>query len=331
MRALLIPTDGLPRTIDLPEGLEPLQVLVGGDIEPYPALDPNVTLWVNEDGISTRRPNRAVYATQEMIDAGYVSPSNWNRVLDPGECHTVLFGEIIATGYDPESGDNVDLTTEQIARLKGYFTYMSRPQSGKLEAIRISERKRRGESIGSDWDALELWIDRKVQLFSMLDKPMPAAFGGCHVIDGTFYVTEDDYKAVLPSAAERALFYLLANADRDSMCEMDRRDIIAHQRDEEWLLGWADDHRPGFGVEAETYWTQYFPHDFSDEELAEMRARRPDLFADYLGNVVHAAAPSQSCGAVETSREAPATRPRSAPGEKRAEKSEGKEMKPHRP
>ena len=72
MEALLIPVDGTPVTIDLKEDaggstLRELQRLVGGSIEPLNVLfGEEISIYVNEEGLYSCPPNRAVYATKQM-------------------------------------------------------------------------------------------------------------------------------------------------------------------------------------------------------------------------------------------------------------------------
>lgn len=140
MRGMLIPTFGYPTEVEMPlEGgqptLETLQDLVGGDIEPFDVLwGGRVTLFVDEDGIGSKPVNRAVYATPEMVSEGYVTPCGPVR---EGECYTILFGDILAVGYDPEAGGMRDMTDEELAEVRGYFSEVSGPGSGALEAMRI--------------------------------------------------------------------------------------------------------------------------------------------------------------------------------------------------
>lgn len=62
MRAMLYPVDGEPVEINLRPGLEPLQELVGGDIEGFPVPHPDgsqwqgVTAYFNADGKFQRLP-----------------------------------------------------------------------------------------------------------------------------------------------------------------------------------------------------------------------------------------------------------------------------------
>ena len=140
MRGMLIPTFGYPLEIEIPEkarqpALEGLQDLVGGYIEPFDALwGGRVTLFVDEDGIGSKPVNRAIYATPEMVSEGYTTASGLVR---EGECYSLLFGDILAVGFDPDTGDMRDMTDEELAEVGGYFSEVSGPGSGVVEAMRI--------------------------------------------------------------------------------------------------------------------------------------------------------------------------------------------------
>ena len=118
IRAMLIATGEPPREVTLlPDKngstLKPLQALVGGNIEAFDiAFGETVSLYVNEEGLFTCPPNRAIFATEEMAKAG-------NHVRD-----------IVAVGFDPETGESRSLTDGETARVEGYFTVISRPGSG---------------------------------------------------------------------------------------------------------------------------------------------------------------------------------------------------------
>lgn len=66
MKAMLIPTGGEPVEIDIRADekgstLSDLQRLVGGSIEPFDVIfGEGISLYVNEDGLFTCPPNRAV-------------------------------------------------------------------------------------------------------------------------------------------------------------------------------------------------------------------------------------------------------------------------------
>lgn len=111
--------------------LRPLQALVGGNIEAFDiAFGETVSLYVNEEGLFTCPPNRAIFATEEMAKAGYLSQLDYSKVVEMGDFYTVLNGDIVAVGFDPETGES--------ARVEGYFTVISEPGSGEkaVDAIR---------------------------------------------------------------------------------------------------------------------------------------------------------------------------------------------------
>lgn len=69
MKGMLIPTNGNPVEIDIEvdetgSTLHDLQRLVGGNIESFDVIfGEGTSLYVNEEGLFTCPPNRAVYAT----------------------------------------------------------------------------------------------------------------------------------------------------------------------------------------------------------------------------------------------------------------------------
>jgi len=136
IRAMLIATGELPREVTLlPDKngstLKPLQALVGGNIETFDiAFGEGVSLYVNEEGLFTCPPNRAIFATEEMAKAGYLSQLDYSKVVEMGDFYTVLNGDIVAVGFDPETGERRSLTDGETARVEGYFTVISRPGSG---------------------------------------------------------------------------------------------------------------------------------------------------------------------------------------------------------
>lgn len=136
IRAMLIATGEPPREMTLlPDKngstLKPLQALVGGNIETFDiAFGEGVSLYVNGEGLFTCPPNRAIFATEEMAKAGYLSQLDYSKVVEMGDFYTVLNGDIVAVGFDPETGESRSLTDGETARVEGYFTVISRPGSG---------------------------------------------------------------------------------------------------------------------------------------------------------------------------------------------------------
>lgn len=145
MRGVLIPTDQEPVAIDIQRdsggsALHSLQELVGGSIDAFPVIfGDNICLYVNDEGLFTCPPNRAVYATKAMEEAGYISQLDYSHAVREGELYTILCGDLVAVGFDPKTGEDRDLTDAEVSLVGDYFTRVSPPGSGFLEAIAIRE------------------------------------------------------------------------------------------------------------------------------------------------------------------------------------------------
>ena len=152
MKGVLIPTDGAPRPIDIQKDsdssvLSSLQRLVGGNIEAFPVIFfVFFCVYVNEEGLYNCPPNRAVYATHGMEEAGYISQIDYSHTVKEGELYTVLFGDLVAVGYDPETGEDRDLTDNELRTVSDYFTKVSAPGSGFREVLAIQSGAYRRES-----------------------------------------------------------------------------------------------------------------------------------------------------------------------------------------
>lgn len=145
MKGMIIPTDGEPYIIEIQkdeEGstLSSLQRLVGGLIEPFNVLfGESITVYVNDEGLYTCPPNRAIYATREMEQEGYLSQLDYSHVVKEGELYTVLFGDLVAVGFDPETGADRDLTDAEASQVNDYFTKISEPGSGVAGIVAIRQ------------------------------------------------------------------------------------------------------------------------------------------------------------------------------------------------
>lgn len=140
MDLLVVPVDGFPRPFHWSEKvhgdlLEVMQDLVHGYIEPFPVLfGDDIVLYVNDEGLFTEPPNRAIYATKEMEETGYLSQLDMKTPVQEGDLYGVLFGNIIAAGVDPSTGFERSLTSQEISQITDYFTIISKPGSG-MEAV----------------------------------------------------------------------------------------------------------------------------------------------------------------------------------------------------
>lgn len=160
MKGMLIPTNGNPVEIDIKvdeEGstLHDLQRLVGGNIEPFDVIfGEGISLYVNEEGLFTCPLNRAVYATKGMEEAGYlsmmVSMMDYGSPVKEGELYSILCGDLVAVGFDFETGENRDLSADEMSRVADYFTEVSKPGSGIEEVIAIRMGQHREEARSED-------------------------------------------------------------------------------------------------------------------------------------------------------------------------------------
>lgn len=155
MNGVLIPTYGQPTDIDIrADGsggtLRALQQLVGGNIELFDAVfDEDICLYVNDEGLHACAPkcapNRAIYATRSMEESGYLSQMDYSTSVKEGELYTILFGDIVAVGFDPETGEDRDLTHAEADEVKRYFSEVSGPGSGAFEVMVVRWSSRQGE------------------------------------------------------------------------------------------------------------------------------------------------------------------------------------------
>lgn len=93
-------------------------------------------LWVDDEGVFTKSPNRAVYANEQMVQEGYISQAT-GEVVKKDELYTILFGNIVAVSYEyDENGEDIarDITDEELEQLKSDFDWID---SGMVEAIKL--------------------------------------------------------------------------------------------------------------------------------------------------------------------------------------------------
>ena len=129
MKGMLIPTNGNPVEIDIEvdetgSTLHDLQRLVGGNIESF--------------------------ATKGMEEAGYLSMMDYSSPVKEGELYSILCGDLVAVGFDFETGENRDLSADEMSRVADYFTEVSKPGSGIEEVIAIRTGQRREEARSED-------------------------------------------------------------------------------------------------------------------------------------------------------------------------------------
>lgn len=141
MKALWIKCGEAPQAIELDETpeLETWQRLVGGRIEPFDGFIEGFRAYVNEEGLFSHEPNRAVYATKAMEEQGYLSQMDGKPVKE-GDLYCILFGDFVvyAGSVDEEGITHVrgmtDEEIHQVSALKG----ISDANSGIRAAFRIA-------------------------------------------------------------------------------------------------------------------------------------------------------------------------------------------------
>ena len=111
--------------------LHAMQKLVGGHIEFFECLyGTHPALIVNDEGLYTSEPNRAVYANARMEAEGFLDAMTYSHPIVEGELYTILYGPILAVPIDwDEEGNEVhrDITDAEFATLERDF---SDPDSG---------------------------------------------------------------------------------------------------------------------------------------------------------------------------------------------------------
>ena len=132
-KAMLVPTGDMPRIVEV-ENYRDIQRYDGGNIEPCSwVFDDAPSVYVNEEGKFTCRPNRAIYATDK--DAGKVT---WDgKKIKEGDLLDILFGDFVCVGFDEETGEDRDISEEEIQLVIERFGSYESIDSGVIETLKI--------------------------------------------------------------------------------------------------------------------------------------------------------------------------------------------------
>lgn len=139
IQAVLVPVGFDPVAIEI-NGARDIMSHVGGIIDeasgylPPEALPFNLSMYVNDKGLYSCQPNRAFYATESMEHEGYYSAIDGKPVVS-GLPSSLLFGNIVITGYDPESGEDKSLSAGEMMDAMNYFQRESPRGSGREVAL----------------------------------------------------------------------------------------------------------------------------------------------------------------------------------------------------
>lgn len=134
-RAVLVPVGQDPVAIEI-NGGEDIMNQVGGIFDqasgnlPPDALPFNLSMYVNDEGFYISQPNRAFFATERMEQEGYLSPVDGKPVL-AGLPTSVLYGNIVVTGFNPATGEDVSLSDGEMMDAMNYFQRDSPRGSGR--------------------------------------------------------------------------------------------------------------------------------------------------------------------------------------------------------
>ena len=139
IRAVLVPVGFDPVAIEI-DSARDIMSHVGGIIDeasgylPPDALPFNLSMYVNDEGLYSCQPNRAFYATQSMEREGYYSAIDGKPVV-AGLPSSLLFGNIVITGFNPETGEDKSLSAGEMMDAMNYFQRDSPRGSGREVAL----------------------------------------------------------------------------------------------------------------------------------------------------------------------------------------------------
>lgn len=139
IQAVLVPVGFDPAAIEI-DGTRDIMSHVGGIIDeasgylPPDALPFNLSMYVNDEGLYSCQPNRAFYATESMEHEGYYSAIDGKPVV-AGLPSSLLFGNIVITGFDPETGEDKSLSAGEVMDAMNYFQSESPRGSGREVAL----------------------------------------------------------------------------------------------------------------------------------------------------------------------------------------------------
>lgn len=126
--------------------LKALQGCVGGLIESLPRLfDDAPAGYCNEEGAlgaTFLDANRAVYADKAMEDAGFLSQLDFRTPVREGDLYAIVFGDMVFTGLDPDTGESRDISPEERERVRERFSGAESIDSGASELLSLARSGR---------------------------------------------------------------------------------------------------------------------------------------------------------------------------------------------
>ena len=131
-----------PKTLESDENgsfLKALQGCVGGPIESLSWLfDDAPAGYCNEEGALGATFLDAIYADKAMEDAGFLSQLDFATPVHEGDLFTIVFGDMVFCGFDPETGESRDISREECERVRERFGGTASIDSGASELLSLA-------------------------------------------------------------------------------------------------------------------------------------------------------------------------------------------------
>lgn len=77
-----------------------------------------------------------------MAEAGCLSQMDFSHAVAEGELYSIVFGDMVCVGFDPETGEDRDITDEEAQRVVERFGSVESIESGADEHLRLAFRRR---------------------------------------------------------------------------------------------------------------------------------------------------------------------------------------------
>ena len=77
-----------------------------------------------------------------MAEMGYLSQMDYSHVVKEGELYSIVFGDMVCVGFDPETGEDRDIADVEAERVMDRFGSDESIMSGRCELIRMMMRRR---------------------------------------------------------------------------------------------------------------------------------------------------------------------------------------------
>jgi len=73
-----------------------------------------------------------------MEDAGFLSQLDFRTPVREGDLYAIVFGDMVFTGFDPETGESRDISPEECERVRERFGGAGSIDSGASELLSLA-------------------------------------------------------------------------------------------------------------------------------------------------------------------------------------------------